>query len=177
MNSLYFVNAVRCASLYKDFLTNTSNYLKMNLILFRKIVISSSLTEVELLNRLSEMVDLEKSVFSLKYANPSKKYVGKVEGKTFKIYRKIKGRNSFIPIIQGTIIDNIAARNIKINMRLHFAVILFLLWVSGFLIWDIIKRNDYNGLLFIGLLFGMTILFFNLECNKSIKDLKEISIS
>ncbi len=148
----------------------------MNLILFRKIIIISSLTETELISRLSKIVDLKKKTFSFSNPDPAKQYVGKIESRQFKIHRIIKGRNSFIPIIQGNIINNLSTRSIELKMRLHFIVILFLLWVSGLIIFYLIKQNVYTGLLFIGLLFGMTTFFFNQECNKSTKDLENIFI-
>ena len=151
----------------------------MNLLLFRKITIVSSLTETELVSRLSEIVDLKKSSrFSFNYEDPTKLYVGQIESSRFKIYRIVKGTNSFRPIIQGNIIDNLSTRVIELKMRLHFIVVLFLLWLSGFIIYCIIKNSDsdYSELIFIGLVLGMTIFFFNQECNKSTKDLEDIFI-
>ena len=148
----------------------------MNLILFRKTIIVSSLTETEITSRLSEIVDLKKSTFGFSYPDTDKKYVGKIGIRRFKIHRIIKGRNSFIPVIQGHIIDNLSTRSIELKMRLHFLVILFLLWVTGLIIYYLIKLNDYNGLIFLGLMLGMTIFFFNQECNKSTKDLENIFV-
>lgn len=149
----------------------------MNLILFRKTIIVSSLTETEVISRLSQIVDLKKRTFGFGHSDPTKQYVGKIESRQFKIHRIIKGRNSFIPIIQGNIIDNFSTTSIELKMRLHLIIILFLLWLSGFVVYDFIKLNDYTGLFFTGLLFAMTIFLFNLECNKSIKDLKDIFIA
>ena len=134
------------------------------------------MTETEIMTRLSEIVDLKKSAFGVSNPDPAKQYVGKIDGRRFKIHRIIKGRNSFIPIIQGNIIDNLSTRSIEVKMRLHFMVILFLLWVSGVIIYYLIKLNRYTGLIFIGLLLGMTTFFFNQECNKSTKDLENAFI-
>ena len=146
----------------------------MNFLLFRATNIISNLTETELLRRLSDIVGPERKIFNFNYSNPDKQYVGKIEGHKFKIYRIVKGRNSFIPIIQGNIVDNLKERNIEIKMRLHWVVILFLLWISGLIVYYLLKLNDKNGLIFLGLIYGMTIFFFNQECNKSIRDLKQI---
>ena len=145
----------------------------MNLLLFRKTVIISNLTQTEIIKKLSEIVDSEQRFF-FSYPNQAKKYTGKIDNKRFKIHKIIKGRNSFIPFIQGEISDNVSTRKIEFTMRLHFIVILFLLWVSGLVLYYFIKNNDYGGFLFLGLIFGMTIFFFNQECNDATADLKDI---
>ena len=145
----------------------------MNLLLFRKTVIVSSLTETEIIGRLSEIIDSEKRSF---FSNPdrAKKYTGKIENRAFKIHKIVKGRNSFIPIIKGEIIDISSTRKIELTMRLHFIVILFLFWISGLVIYSLINLNNSSGLFFMVVVLGMTIFFFNQECNKAVKDLEYI---
>ena len=91
----------------------------MNLLLSRTTDIVSNLTEKEILKRLSDTVVSDRKIYSFNYSNPRKKYAGHIEGRKLKIYRTVKGRNSFIPVIQGNIVDNLTARNIEIKMRLH----------------------------------------------------------
>lgn len=147
----------------------------MNLFLYRKTTIVSNLTENEIIERLSEIVDSKKRSF-FSYPDQTKKYTGKIENRRFKISKIIKGRNSFVPSIKGEISANISTRTIQLTMRLHFIVIFFLLWFSGFIIYSLINFKDYSGLFFIGATFGMTIFFFNRECNEATKDLKNIFI-
>lgn len=147
----------------------------MNLLLFRKTIIISSLTDNEIISRLSEIVDLEQS--NLGKTATSKQYVGKIDDRKFKIQRITKGRNSFRPVIYGNIIDNFSTKSIELKMRLHFLVMLFLIWVSALIVFYLVTSNDYHGLFFIGLLFSQTIFFFNQECNRSTKDSKELFIT
>ncbi|MEO6232928.1 MAG: hypothetical protein ABJB11_00035 [Ferruginibacter sp.] len=132
------------------------------------------MTEKELLKRLTDTVGFERKRFSFNNPKPNKQYLGNIEGKKFKIYRNAKGRNSFIPVIQGNIVDKFTTRNIMIKMRPHWGVILFLLWILCFVVYYLLKLNDWKGLVLFVLICGMTIFFFNIECNKSIKDLKQI---
>jgi hypothetical protein len=146
----------------------------MNLLLFRKITIVSNLRENEIIERLSEIVDSKKRSFNFSYPDQTKKYTGKIESRRFRIYKITNGRNSFLPIIKGEIINNISKRSIVLKMRLHLLVILFLISAYGFVIYNLIVHNNYGGIVFIGLSFGMTFFFFNQECNEITKDLKNI---
>lgn len=149
----------------------------MNLFLFRKAVLTSDLTETEIIERLSEIVNSKESGFSFFYNDQTKKYTGKIENKRFKIHKIIKGRNSFIPIINGEIIDNISTRKIELTMRPHFLLILFLFGAFAFALYHLINDKNYDGLFFLGLLFGMIILFFNIESHESTKDLQDILLT
>lgn len=148
----------------------------MNLLLFRKITIVSNLRENEIIERLSEIVDSKKRSFNFSYPDQTKKYTGKIENRQFKIHKIIKGRNSFIPIIDGEIINNISTRKIELTMRPHFLVILFLFGACVLVIYHLINNNNCDGLFFLGLLFGMIILFFNLESNEATENLQDIFI-
>jgi len=139
------------------------------------------LTETELVSRLSEMVDIvdiKKNPFA--YSNPdqSKKYIGRIESRQFRIHRIVIGMNSFLPIIRGTIIDNFSERIIELKMRVHFINVVFLLLIAGIAFYSMIKNSDsdFSILIMFGLYLGMTIFFFNQECNRSIKDLEDVFI-
>ena len=117
----------------------------MNLLLFRKITIVSSLTETELVSRLSEIVDLKKSSrFSFNYEDPTKLYVGQIESSRFKIYRIVKGTNSFRPIIQGNIIDNLSTRVIELKMRLHFIVVCCTVFTLAFWVHHLLYNKEFR---------------------------------
>ena len=59
-------------------------------------------------------------------------------------------------------------------MNLHFIVVLFLLFVSGFTVYSLIGLNEFAGLVLLGFIFGITIFFFNQECDKSTKDFNKL---
>lgn len=148
----------------------------MNLLLYTRAIIVSNLTETEIIKRLSEILECKKKgAFS--YPDQTKKYTGKIENRYFKISKIIKGRNSFIPFIQGKISDNISTRKIELTMRLHSVVIFFLLLFFGFILNALKNLNEYSILVFTIGVFGITIFFFNQDCNKALKDLKDIFIA
>ena len=62
-------------------------------------------------------------------------FVGKVEGNSFKICRDISYRNSFLPIMCGTLEPHPSGTKISVRMRLHLLVMAFLI----FWIWQAIK--------------------------------------
>lgn len=146
----------------------------MNLIVYRALTIKTTFTEAEILNRLSSNIEKQPESFAFKRLKSDKFFMGKLENNKFKIHQIIKGRNSFIPIIQGHITRNTTGCDIKIKMRLHLAVILILLWMITFVFYSMWKKNAYDGFIFIGFLSAMTIFCFNQECNRSIEELRDI---
>src|SRR5262245_27107479 len=58
-------------------------------------------------------------------------FVGRVDGGTFKFHRVFFGRNSFIPIISGRIVQGEGGAVVQGTMRLHLAVAAFMVvWMS-----------------------------------------------
>lgn len=59
-------------------------------------------------------------------------YEGSINGSSFKINRIIGYRNSFLPIINGVIEKDFNGTKIKVKMRLHTFVIVFMfIWFGG----------------------------------------------
>lgn len=57
---------------------------------------------------------------------------GRVKGNRFTLMKRGGGRNSFRPIIKGTVSQNGTGAHIKISMRLHFFVTAFMfVWLYG----------------------------------------------
>lgn len=107
-----------------------------SLIPFESLIITTSLTFSEVLQRLDEVVTLPKLFrITLPFGPPPvKPYEGTISGNTFKISRIITGRNSFLPIIKGEIHSQPFGCSIKIRMSLHTIVIAFMilwLWTTG----------------------------------------------
>ncbi|MEK6348782.1 MAG: hypothetical protein V4764_14960 [Burkholderia sp.] len=63
----------------------------------------------------------------------SAKFVGKVGDHSFKLRPNIKHRNSFLPMISGSVVEEMAERRVKISMGIHPFVMLFLvIWFITF---------------------------------------------
>lgn len=153
----------------------------MILIPYKKVLLITKLSQDQIKNRLSNIVEKESwtSAFRLR-SNSQKSYIGKVLNNSFKIYRLFKGRNSFVPIIIGKFETSLIGTSISLKMRLHFIVNLILCWFA--LIVFIPSYNLYNlhkdkDALLIGLaiflfIYSVTLYFFQSECRRSITDLK-----
>jgi hypothetical protein len=145
----------------------------MKILPFDKFIISSNLNVSEATIRLKD------SVMPYKwYDNPpdsSKLYFGKVSEGNFRIFPIIKkGRNSFIPFVYGQIQNNETGSTISVEMRLHNAVMLVLLFFLCLLSYGVAKHHALMPLFFILFIYGMTVYFFNDEAVKVKNDLQNI---
>jgi hypothetical protein len=77
-----------------------------------------------------------KSAFTTGARPDEKPFVGRVEGSTFKILRRIYHRNSYRPQIRGSVIDVADGSHVDLTMSISPAVVVFLvIWfamVGGF---------------------------------------------
>jgi len=90
----------------------------------------SSLTGAEIFALLDAAVEPPKW-FRWKATN-NEKYHGEVSLTSFKIWRIIRYRNSFLPIIEGKITPSISGSRIAVTMRLHrFVAVFMALWLGG----------------------------------------------
>lgn len=112
------------------------------------ITFQSKLKEAALLQRLKDNIEPVKLRFGLFNRRETKPYQGKIIGNTFNISRIISYRNSFLPQISGNIENTFSGSLIRVRMRLHVAVIVFLC------IWGGIVGTV--GLLFLSQAFGRT---------------------
>lgn len=69
------------------------------------------------------------------FGSSGNSFVGKIEGNSFKICRDISYRNSFLPVMCGTLEPHPSGTKISVRMRLHLLVMAFLI----FWIWQAIK--------------------------------------
>lgn len=139
---------------------------------FSKLVLNSALNVNELNSRLNEYVEPPKFSWFDCLRKTSKLYIGKISGQNFAIRQIRKGQNSFAPYIIGKIETHGTGTKIVLTMRLHYAVILFMLWIIGFILYSEIKYHQGIGLWFILFMYIMTMFGFNLEYNKVKKDLQ-----
>ena len=97
------------------------------------IVYKTKLKEHEVINRLSNYIEEEKLIrFGLFGGSISKAYEGEISKESFDIKRIIGYRNSFLPRINGIIEKDFDGTAIKVKMRLHILVVVFLcIWCGG----------------------------------------------
>lgn len=151
------------------------------------IIYKTKLKEDEIIKRLSDLIEPEKTFrFGIFGNNSTKPYQGQINGKTFDIKRIINYRNSFLPTINGTIEKTYDGVHIKVKMRLHILVIVFLcFWCSGVLLACIfisvqsMADSEFNpeSIIPFGMLlfvYGLTMGAFKAESKKSKKDLQNI---
>jgi hypothetical protein len=151
------------------------------------ITYKTRLKEDELIRRLSEFIEPEKTFrFDIFGGGSTKPYEGQISGQTFNINRIINYRNSFLPIINGVIEKDFDGLTIKVKMRLHNFVIVFLyIWYAGvglgFLAFlkQALSNSEFNpaSMIPFGMLifaYALTMGAFKYESNKSKKDLQTI---
>jgi len=143
--------------------------------------------EEEIINRLSDIIEPEKTFrFGIFSSGSTKSYEGQINGQTFNIKRIIGYRNSFLPRIKGIIERDYDGITIKVKMRLHIFVIVFLcFWCSGVglgciaILTQSFENSEFNPTTLIpfGMLlfaYGLTMGGFKFESNKSKKYLQKI---
>jgi len=151
------------------------------------ITFQSKLKEAELIQRLEDSIEPVKAFrFGLFNGGETKPYQGKIVGNRFNISRIIAYRNSFLPQIGGNIENTFSGSLIKVKMRLHVAVIIFMcIWagivgVVGILfLSQAFGSTDFDPMTLIPL--GMLVVFyvvimlaFKYESNQSKADLQNL---
>jgi len=92
--------------------------------------INSSMSTGEILAALDAVVEPPK--WFRWRSTSGKKYHGEVSPNSFKIWKIISYRNSFLPIIEGIITPSSSGSRIAVTMRLHrFVAVFMLFWLSG----------------------------------------------
>ncbi|MBA4198469.1 MAG: hypothetical protein C0459_13040 [Chitinophaga sp.] len=145
----------------------------MNLLPFRRYQFSSKLSSINLLEKLDSNIELYQGLRFDNYNFSTKLFVGKLRDNSFKIRPILRGRNSFIPIIQGKLINRQSTTSIILKMRINYFVSAFFIWISITLIFFESHKNLSN-ILFAIFIYIIVIYLFNIECNKAIKSLQNI---
>ncbi len=157
----------------------------MKLLPFDNILYKTILTEADVIKRLADVTAAE-TMFSLNIfeCRSSKTYKGKIDNLAFKIHRITCYQNSFRPIINGVIEPADEGVIIKVKMRLHFFVLVFLLiFATGIGFSNVLKsvfvdlKLEWNSLIPLGIsvIAYLVILgAYKLESRKSKKDLQKI---
>ncbi|UZR99719.1 hypothetical protein [Chondrinema litorale] len=98
------------------------------------ITYQTKLNTNEIVDRLNEVVEPKKTFRMNGFFGNSehKPYEGSIHNMSFKINRIIGYRNSFIPIITGTLEEEMNGTKVNVKMRLHSFVIVFMfIWFGG----------------------------------------------
>ena len=130
------------------------------------ITFQSKLKATALLQRLEDSIEPERAFrFGLFQRRETKPYQGKVVGNSFNISRIISYRNSFLPRISGNIETTFSGSLIRVKMRLHVAVIVFMcIWGGimgsvGFLfLSQAFASTDFDPMTLMPL--GMLMVFY-----------------
>lgn len=156
---------------------------------FDNFTITTNLNAEQSIQKLLDVVELPKNLRSYEIweKSPSKPYEGKMYGYNFKINKIIKYRNSFLPIIEGRICPDVIGCQIIIQMKLHIAVIIFMLfWMGNLLLVALSfivamladnKIPPFLGLAPLGMgLFAyfLCMMSFNFEARKSKQFLEKL---
>lgn len=150
------------------------------------IIYTTKLTKEQTIQKLTDNIEAEKSFgFGAQNYTYSKPYIGKIIGNNFEVKRVISYSNSFLPQIKGEIYSEFDGTKIKVNMKPHSFVLVFMtIWFGGVFIGCIattfaLFTKEFTPFFLIPfgmLLFGITLLYgaFKTESKTSKKDLLEI---
>lgn len=153
---------------------------------FEHYVLTSKLSVEEIKKRLADNIEKNRIFrFSGFSHNTSKPYEGQIEGDKFTISRVINYRNSFLPVIKGSVSSYLGKTQIDVKVRPTIFVLIFIsIWLGlvglvcmgiiiiGLFQFQDILRNGFSPMVFIpfGLfVFGslLTYFGFKIESKKS----------
>jgi hypothetical protein len=92
------------------------------------------------------------------FETPLVPFIGHVDSESFQIRRDIRYRNSFLPIILGRVEATPAGSHVRVTMRIHIFVAMFMsIWFSGvgFAIWATTIGGKSHGTFSFGGPLGM----------------------
>ncbi|RZJ44705.1 MAG: hypothetical protein EOO19_11700 [Chryseobacterium sp.] len=139
------------------------------------------MSENEAINRIADNINTKKSVFKFNKIS-TKDYEGFIIENSFEINRIINYRNSFLPHITGSIRGGISGTQIEIKMRLHWFIIIFIIFWCSFILFTTIfnitakeiSASSFIPFLMLAFVYILTMFGFKSESKKSKEDLKKI---
>jgi hypothetical protein len=151
---------------------------------FEREQIESSFSLEVLENILKDKIEKYPPVFSCFYSGP-KLFKGQLKSNYFKISRIIKHQNSFLPVLEGNLIQSTTGSKILIKYRLNYFVLVFwILWMIfiflGFLVFLLGTIVSNAGFFFLIPLFMLAfgyflcVILFSCEVTKAKKILRDI---
>ena len=109
--------------------------LSMKILPFEKYEIRSKKS----IDELCALIDQSCESWGYSFSATNKPLLGKRQDKTFKLYRTIKYRNSFLPIAFGEIFEENGTSVIKITLKMNIFVMFFMLFWLSFILFGAIS--------------------------------------
>lgn len=145
------------------------------LIPYQKIEIKTRLGQEAALQKLNAIVEPRK--LRWRFSRDHLPFEGTIEGVEFKISRIIHYRNSFLPILDGKIRDDLDVSTLEFTARPFFIVMLLWPMMGIIFVASILFSGELSFLWIILPLFlifyGVPTAFFNWELNKTKKLLED----
>lgn len=158
-----------------------------NYLPFENIIYRTQLSQVKAIERLADKVEKEKAfgIGTYNFYSYSKPYYGTIYGSRFEINRALNYRNSFAPIIKGELFTHYEGTRIKVSMKPHGLVLVFMIirfgavFIGCFVTIIALLTQGFNLYFLIPfamLVFGVALILggFKTESKRSRNDLKEI---
>lgn len=131
---------------------------------FNKLEIETTLSRNEIIDKLNQLTFTSKLPY-FKFNFTDKLFYGKISNDSFIISSVVKGKNSFVPIIIGEIINE-GSTKIVLKMRLHYGNIILISFLTSFILFTEYQNFDLARLIFLFAILGMTIYNYKVECKK-----------
>ena len=147
----------------------------MNLLPYTRKELTSSLEREVFLSRIKSQLE-PTEIFGISFSKKStKNYEGFINGNHFKFRRILKsGRNSFIPIVDGVIENNVNGCILHITIKFHRLLYILL---SAFLVFQIIlllTAPSFTGLFILIATYIIPVIVFNNELRAVVSNLNTL---
>jgi hypothetical protein len=144
---------------------------------YRRLVIKSKLDPPELASRLRSVTVAGHPSFRKLPSHVN--FVGKVTGEKFRVVPAIRGRNTYLPWLVGTIQAETTGTVVTVVMTLHpIAIIAVLALLGGGQYLAIVREGGFN-VLFLGMILAfhmvMYVVGFRPEARKAEERLRELA--
>lgn len=124
---------------------------------FNKFDIETTNSQAENIEILEKIICTDKLPwFSFSFVYKDKPFLGTITKNVFDILPVIKERNSFVPVIKGEVTNN-KNSTVKVKMRLHAIVIIFLLCFTTMILYSFRADGNNRGLIILPIVYGLVI--------------------
>jgi hypothetical protein len=122
---------------------------------FNKFDIETTNSQIENIEILERIICTDKLPwFSFSFDFRNKPFFGIITDNLFDISPVIKGRNSFVPVLKGEVTNDFKS-TVKVKMRLHLLVILFLLFITTLILYSLLTDLNNGGLIILPIAYGL----------------------
>ncbi|NME72833.1 hypothetical protein [Flammeovirga aprica] len=183
---IFILSTYSKAALFDNTISLEANN-KMKFLPFENLTYQTKLDSEEVLHRISDIIEPKKAIriTGIFGSSNHKPYEGSIEKNTFQMNRIINYRNSFLPIINGVVEKGKYGTEIKVKMKLHIFVMLFIsIWlgiaaIASLALFPMLLMGNFDSissLPFWMFVFGYVVVLggFKYESRKSKKYLAEL---